>query len=41
MTTLTTPPLATVLTQLFQDARDTSAVLGQPWPACPPQSAPD
>jgi predicted O-methyltransferase YrrM len=29
MTTLTTPPLATVLTQLFQDARDTSAVLGQ------------
>ena len=29
MTTLTTPPVATVLTQLFQDARDTSAVLGQ------------
>jgi predicted O-methyltransferase YrrM len=29
MTTLTTPPLAAVLTQLFQDARDTSAVLGQ------------
>ncbi len=29
MTTLTTPPLATVLAQLFQDARDTSAVLGQ------------
>jgi predicted O-methyltransferase YrrM len=29
MTTLTTPPLATVLTQLFQDARATSDALGQ------------
>jgi predicted O-methyltransferase YrrM len=29
MTTLTTPPLATLLTHLFQQARDTSAVLGQ------------
>jgi protoheme ferro-lyase len=29
MTTLTTPPLATVLTQLFQDARATSDALAQ------------
>ena len=40
MTTLTSPPLSNLLTQLFEDAQTSSAVLAQMSTNTPPKSAP-